>query len=140
MGMPIKPDKPETSFVGYTDEAANKKKVVNDAFIKGDSYFRSGDLLSRDADGYWYFLDRIGDTFPGVLEANAYGVQVPGAQDGRGCMVSLTCESTDAMKSRLDQFLSHCDQNLPKYAWPLFLRFERVHEATATLKQIKTQL
>ena len=30
---------------------------------KGDTYFRSGDLLRRDARGNYFFVDRIGDTF-----------------------------------------------------------------------------
>ena len=56
-----------------------------------------------DREGYYYFIDRIGDTFrwkgetvattevasvvskcPGVLEANIYGVELPG-KDGRAC-------------------------------------------------------
>ena len=32
-------------------------------FVKGDKYFRTGDLISRDAQGYFRFVDRIGDTF-----------------------------------------------------------------------------
>ena len=66
-------------------------------FKKGDSYFRTGDLLMKDKLGYYYFIDRLGDTFrwkgenvattevagivssvPGVTEANAYGVEIPG--------------------------------------------------------------
>jgi fatty-acyl-CoA synthase len=29
----------------------------------GDVYFRTGDLMKRDAQGYFYFVDRVGDTF-----------------------------------------------------------------------------
>ena len=32
-------------------------------FEKGDIWFRTGDLMRKDADGYFYFVDRIGDTF-----------------------------------------------------------------------------
>lgn len=32
-------------------------------FKKGDAWFRTGDLLYNDADGYYYWYDRIGDTF-----------------------------------------------------------------------------
>ncbi|MCR9093189.1 MAG: AMP-binding protein [bacterium] len=50
-------------FEGYTNEEASKKKILTDVFEKGDAYFRTGDLLRLDRDGYFYFVDRIGDTF-----------------------------------------------------------------------------
>ena len=71
------------------------------------SYFRTGDLLMKDQRGFYHFVDRIGDTFrwkgenvsttevaevlsvfPGVIEANVYGVQIPG-KDGRACMAGI---------------------------------------------------
>jgi fatty-acyl-CoA synthase len=30
----------------------------------GDAWFRTGDLMRKDEKGYYYFVDRIGDTFP----------------------------------------------------------------------------
>jgi acyl-CoA synthetase (AMP-forming)/AMP-acid ligase II len=38
-------------------------KSMEDVFRKGDKYFRTGDLLSRDLRGFYYFEDRLGDTF-----------------------------------------------------------------------------
>lgn len=32
-------------------------------FKKGDKWFRTGDLMKVDDKGYYYFVDRIGDTF-----------------------------------------------------------------------------
>ena len=40
-----------------------QKKVLTNVFKKGDKWFRTGDLLKRDEYGYYYFVDRIGDTF-----------------------------------------------------------------------------
>ena len=36
----------------YTDDKSTAKKILRDAFVKGDMYFRSGDLLRLDK-GYW---------------------------------------------------------------------------------------
>src|SRR5262249_58392990 len=94
-------------YDGYTDPKASEGKVVRNAFEPHDAYFRTGDLLRRDRDGYYYFVDRTGDTFrwkgenvatqevaevlngaPGVSETNEYGVEVPGA-DGRAGMAAV---------------------------------------------------
>ena len=53
-----------SNFKGYIgNNEATSKKIIRDAFVKGDAYFRTGDILSIDERGYWYFHDRIGDTF-----------------------------------------------------------------------------
>ena len=50
-------------FDGYSDAAATSNKILTDVFEKGDKYFNSGDLLSRDEWGYFFWCDRVGDTF-----------------------------------------------------------------------------
>ena len=40
-----------------------EKKILRDVFEKGDAWFRTGDLMRRDEHGYFYFVDRTGDTF-----------------------------------------------------------------------------
>lgn len=50
-------------FDGYTDKTATDKKIIRDAFRKGDSYFNTGDLLRRDYWGFFFWCDRTGDTF-----------------------------------------------------------------------------
>ena len=98
------------NFEGYTKKADTEKKILHDVFAKGDAWFRTGDLMRRDEHGYFYFVDRIGDTFrwkgenvatsevaealsaiPGIKEANVYGVKVPGA-DGRAGMAALVVD------------------------------------------------
>src|SRR6266516_1334942 len=125
-------------YDGYTDRAASERKLVRDAFARGDAWFRTGDLLRQDADGYYYFVDRIGDTFrwkgenvatqevadvlcgaPGVTEANVYGVAVPG-EDGRAGMAALVL----AEGARFDgaALYARTEQHLPAYARPAFVR------------------
>lgn len=47
----------------HKNSEATAKKFATDVFKKGDLFYRSGDALRRDADGRWYFLDRLGDTY-----------------------------------------------------------------------------
>ncbi len=50
-------------FEGYSDKGATDKKKLFNVFKDGDAYFNSGDLLSMDAEGFYYWSDRVGDTF-----------------------------------------------------------------------------
>ena len=52
----------EGSWAGYwRDGRSTGKKVVKDVFERGDCWFRSGDRLRRDREGFWWFLDRLGE-------------------------------------------------------------------------------
>jgi fatty-acyl-CoA synthase len=140
-------------FEGYSDEKASEKKILRDVFTRGDAYFRTGDLLRRDADDYFYFVDRIGDTFrwkgenvstgevaevlstcPGVREANVYGVAVPGA-DGRAGMASLVVEDDFDFEA----FHREVAAQLASYSRPLFLRLRKEIEITGTFKHRKVE-
>jgi len=141
-------------FEGYSKGAETEKKILRDVFDKGDAWFRTGDLLKRDKTGYFFFIDRIGDTFrwkgenvatsevaeaisvfPGIKEANIYGVKVPGA-DGRAGMASLVVEAA----LDLAKFKAHVEKNLPAYARPIFLRLQGEIEVTGTFKHRKIEL
>ncbi|MBK8837988.1 MAG: long-chain-acyl-CoA synthetase [Hyphomonadaceae bacterium] len=145
---------PRQRFDGYNDEAQSKKKLLRDVFVKGDLWFRTGDLMKMDADGYVYFVDRVGDTFrwkgenvstseveiaassmTGVKHAIVYGVSVPG-HDGRAGMAALT--PRDGID--LVGLYSHLAAQLPAYARPVFLRLQGEVETTGTLKYRKVDL
>ncbi|KAG0198617.1 hypothetical protein BGX28_007957 [Mortierella sp. GBA30] len=146
---------PTRAFQGYHKNAsANSKKVVRDAFKIGDQYFRTGDILRRDGDGYFYFGDRVGDTFrwksenvstaevsevlsayPDCIEVNVYGVQVPG-HDGRAGMAAIVSKET----MNWDSFAKYALKNLPKYSVPIFIRKVPELEITGTFKQRKVEL
>jgi len=131
----------EQAFSGYWNApAATQKKFARDVMKKGDLYWRSGDALRRDDEGRWYFLDRLGDTyrwksenvstaevaealghFPGILEANVYGVLVPGHDGRAGCAaVAIAPELKD--KFDWKGLLAYTNQKLPRYAVPVFIR------------------
>ena len=146
---------PTSRFDGYADKQATGKKVLRDVFSPGDQWFRTGDLMRQDEAGYFYFVDRIGDTFrwrgenvstsevaetltqfPGVEVANVYGVEVPG-HDGRAGMAALLVNEVEWDISALPGFLA---TKLPSYACPRFIRLRRQIEVTATFKQKKVKL
>jgi putative long chain acyl-CoA synthase len=52
---------PMAGFDGYVDEASTEARVLSDVFELGDRWFQSGDLLRQDADGDYWFVDRMND-------------------------------------------------------------------------------
>jgi fatty-acyl-CoA synthase len=146
--------KPGARFEGYATEAETEKKILRDVFEKGDVWFRTGDLMRKDENGYFYFIDRIGDTFrwkgenvsttevegalsgfDGVLEANTYGVQIAG-RDGRAGMAAVVAKDN----LNLTALREHLVQHLPDYARPVFLRISSEIDVTSTFKQKKLDL
>jgi fatty-acyl-CoA synthase len=138
-------------FDGYTDRDATERKILHDVFEPGDAWFRTGDLMRRDAGGFYYFVDRIGDTFrwkgenvatsevaavitafPGIVDANVYGVAIPGA-DGRAGMAEIVCAGTIDLAA----FREHLARSLPGYAHPVLLRMRSAIDITPTFKQRK---
>jgi fatty-acyl-CoA synthase len=141
-------------FSGYADKAASEKKILTNVFQRGDRWFRTGDLMRQDSEGYFYFIDRIGDTFrwkgenvstaeveqrlaeaPGVREVIAYGVPVPGAE-GKAGMVTVVADGRFSAKA----FAAYADAQLPHYARPVFVRLAKTLETTGTFKYRKVDL
>ncbi len=139
---------PGAAFEGYQDPEASARKLLGNVFAQGDLWYRTGDLLRRDTRGFYYFVDRIGDTFrwkgenvstaevvsalstiPGVGEVVVYGVQIP-ASDGRAGMAALVVTA----EFDLTAFRVAVAQRLPAYARPVFLRLLRALAATGTFK------
>lgn len=131
----------ESAFAGYRGAPeATEKKFVRDVFRKGDLYYRTGDALRRTSDGRWFFQDRLGDTyrwksenvstaevaqvlgqFPGILEANVYGVQVPGSDGQAGCAaVIIAPEQRETFD--WESLARFALARLPRYAVPVFIR------------------
>jgi fatty-acyl-CoA synthase len=141
-------------FEGYTNSEASEKKILRGVFKPEDAWFRTGDLMRKDDRGFFYFVDRIGDTFrwkgenvatsevsealcafPGIQEANVYGVEIPGT-DGRAGMATLVADRDLDLRSLRYYLIGR----LPHYACPLFLRIRNEMEVTATFKYTKTDL
>jgi fatty-acyl-CoA synthase len=154
--IPDLPDSGAGRFEGYTDAEATERKILRDVFASGDRWYRSGDLLRADADGYFYFVDRIGDTyrwksenvstqevaealggFPGLEVANVYGVRVPGAE-GRAGMAALVLRDRASFDGR--SFHAWVAERVASYAAPLFVRLAPEPDVTSTFKLRKIDL
>ena len=141
-------------YEGYTTKEDSEKRMLRDVFELRDAWVRTGDLMRKDEHGYFYFVDRIGDTFrrkgenvattevseaictfPGVKHANVYGVAVPGTE-GRVGMAALVAEN----ELDLNGFRKHLASRLPPYARPLFLRIRDAVDLTGTFKYSKADL
>jgi fatty-acyl-CoA synthase len=141
-------------FEGYTDTEASERKLLRDVFEPGDLWFRTGDLMRRNEKGFFYFVDRVGETFrwkgenvattevaevlcafPGVKHAIVYGVKIAGAE-GRIGMAALSFDG----EPNLDGLRRHLIRSLPTYARPAFIRIHDNCEVTGTFKYSKNEL
>ncbi|HLS81230.1 MAG TPA: hypothetical protein VK025_07490, partial [Steroidobacter sp.] len=144
-------------FEGYTNAEETKKKILADCFERGDRWWRSGDLFRRDAEDYYYFTDRIGDTFrwkaenvsttevtqqlstayPEIELLNVYGVKVPGhgGQAGMAAVVMKSGHEFDPVR-----MYAVATEQLPHYAVPLFVRVAEQAQLTANFKLRKVDL
>ncbi|KHO00242.1 isopenicillin N-CoA synthetase [Metarhizium album ARSEF 1941] len=131
-------------WAGYFgSEEATRQKLLQDVFEKGDLYWRTGDALRRDGDGYWYFMDRLGDTYrwkgenvsttevtqvlgthPQIAEANVYGVKIP-SHDGRAGCAALALRDGDPRSFDWASVAALLRKELPAYAVPVFIRVRR---------------
>jgi len=143
-----------SQFEGYSDKDASDRKVLRNVFVNGDAWFRTGDLMRKDERGYFYFIDRVGDTFrwkgenvsstevaetisacSGVIDAVVYGVTIPGTEGRAGMAAVITSQDFD-----MTAFWQHLAVRLPEYARPLFLRIREEIEMTPTFKPKKQDL
>jgi fatty-acyl-CoA synthase len=139
---------PAQLFEGYTNPAETEKKVLRDVFAPGDAWLRTGDLMRRDARGFFHFVERVGGSFrwkgenvsaaevaaaieacPGVEAAAVYGVAAPGAEGQAGMAAIVAGPGFDVSGLR-----AGLAEALPAYARPVFLRIVADLPRTETFK------
>ena len=131
-------DDPLGEFDGYVDARDTETKVLRDVFEEGDAWFNTGDLLSCDEAGDWWFADRVGDTFRfkgenvstelvrGVLAslgpvewAAVYGLMVEG-EEGRTGMAAIKLAPGATFDG--SEVYGHLAGNLTPSAMPRWIR------------------
>ena len=152
--IPTKDSVRTGAFEGYADPAATARKILRGVFEAGDAWYRTGDLMRRDERGFYFFIERVGDTFRwkgenvstqevretlltcrGIVDAIVYGVAVPGA-DGRAGMAALVVSDSFGLAMFREELVTR----LPAYARPIFLRILPVLESTGTLRPKRQKL
>uniref|UniRef100_T2MBA0 long-chain-fatty-acid--CoA ligase n=1 Tax=Hydra vulgaris TaxID=6087 RepID=T2MBA0_HYDVU len=142
-------------FDGYLNKESTQKKIAHDIFSKGDSVFMTGDVLIQDEEGFFYFQDRLGDTFrwkgenvstnevEGIMtnllnmtEVCVYGVEIPG-NDGKAGMAIINDPNR---KVNIDSLPQQLGYSLPEYARPVFIRLSHQIPKTTTFKFQKEPL
>ena len=142
-------------FDGYKGlDDQTQKKILTDVFTKGDRYFRTGDILKMDEQGYLYFTDRSGDTFrwrgenvstteventvAKILndsQVACYGVEITGSEGRAGMLAVVKQDDIDFV-----ELAKEVQKRLPSYAVPLFVRLVDKLDYTSTSKIMKRQL
>ena len=147
-------------YAGLTKEQ-NEKKILTNVLVDNDRYFNSGDLLYHDNEGFYYFGDRVGDTFrwkgenvstteveaaldkiPNIKESCVYGIQIPGYDGKVGMATIIIANNIDDNKNSLDfnNYHNIIKNILPVYARPAFIRFATKIPTTSTHKHQKQPL
>jgi fatty-acyl-CoA synthase len=155
-GLLLSPVSRLQPFDGYTDKSASEKKLVRNAFRKGDCYFNTGDVMSPQGMGHAAFVDRLGDTFrwkgenvattqveralssdKSIEESTVFGVEIPRTGGRAGMAAVKLREGADFDGKALGETVY---KELPVYAMPLFVRLVESMEHTTTFKSRKVDL
>jgi fatty-acyl-CoA synthase len=155
-GLLLSPVNRLQPYDGYTDPAASEKKLIRNAFRKGDCWFNTGDVMRPQGMGHAAFVDRLGDTFrwkgenvattqveaalaadESVEECAVYGVEIPRTGGRAGMAAVKLHEGAEFDGKALARTVY--DQ-LPVYALPLFVRVVESMEHTTTFKSRKVDL
>ena len=100
-------------------------------------WFHTGDRARMDADGFFYYVDRLKDSirrrgenvssfdvesvvnaFPAVVESAAYGVPSELGEDD----VMIAVVPQEDRELRIEELVAHCEQQLAHFAVPRYIR------------------
>ena len=149
---------PSREYRGYLDKTLDAPKLHRNLFEKDDVWWKSGDLLRVNSEGFYTFVERLGDTYRfkgenvacvdvenairesgNFEEVVVYGVELPNIE-GKVGMASLVSKELFATKEA-NELLKNLKYKLAKHALPHILRIQtEKHVTTSTLKIQKAYL
>ncbi|MEZ4403425.1 MAG: long-chain fatty acid--CoA ligase [Kofleriaceae bacterium] len=120
-----------------------------------DGWFRSGDIGTRDADGYYYIVDRKKDmiirggfnVYPREIEEVLYGhpavaeaavIGVPHASHGEEVKAVVACKPGQAVTA--DELIAYCKERLAAYKYPRIIDIVAALPKGPTGKILKREL
>jgi fatty-acyl-CoA synthase len=151
---------PERKYRGYLHTELDQDKLIHDLIKPGDLWWQSGDVLTRDNDGFFTFIERMGDSyrfkgenissvdvenvlykFDLIAEVCVYGIKLPWL-DGQAGMATLRLKNENlSLTLVLANLLNYLDNELVRHAIPHFIRINRAPlKTTSTLKILKQEL
>jgi carnitine-CoA ligase len=126
----VRSDTPWTMTTGYLDEPGATAEVWRNGWL------HSGDLMRRDAEGFYYFVDRVTDSLRrrgqnvSSFEVEAAVLGFPGVVDAAAVAERSDTGAEDEVKvwvvtdgdSGIDfaELLRHCADRLPHYMVPRY--------------------
>ncbi|WP_248958842.1 long-chain-fatty-acid--CoA ligase [Sphaerisporangium perillae] len=125
------------------------------ADVMNDGWFRTGDIATRDADGYYFIVDRAKDmiirggynVYPRELEevlmtheavSLAAVVGVPHASHGEEIKAYVILKPGAALTE--DALIAWCKENMAAYKYPRLVEFRESFPMTASGKILKREL
>ena len=148
---------PTGKYRGYLDSTLDAPKLHKNLFTKNDVWWKSGDLLRVNEEGFYTFVERLGDTYRfkgenvacvdvevAIREAQnfdevvVYGIELPSIE-GKIGMASLVSNSFKIQEA--NSLLKSLKNRLANHALPYILRLQtQKHTTTSTLKIQKSHL
>jgi crotonobetaine/carnitine-CoA ligase len=145
----VHPRAPHTMMEGYYNEPeATARAVV-------DGWFHTGDNLRRDADGWYYFVDRkkdairrrgenissfevesVANQHPAVLETAAVAVPSELGEDD----VKLFVVRRPGATATHDELWDFCERRMPAFWMPRYIEFIDAMPRTPNQKVMKVEL